>query len=276
MTELGSGSGSSYPGSLDSDSTLEVDSPAAGKTKARANVPNDLAAAIIAIQTELGTDPAGSAATVKARLAVEHNDAGTHSIVTTSSGIIAGGHVIWATDSTYDIGVSGIRRPRDLYVARDLTVDGAIDQRGGIRSHLFFASNNTYDIGDLAGNGRPKDLFLAGKGMLVGGIDAGNSGTFLKTKVIDIGDWNMDATTQVLVAHGLTLANIRRISVTIRDDVPNNFYDFPAASNTATSAEFIAITATNVDLNRAVSGFFDTTAFDSTSYNRGWITIDYV
>lgn len=70
MAELGSGGGSDYPGTLDTNNTLEVNAPNAGKTKARAEVPNDHAAALVAIQTELGTDPAGSTTDVKTRLAV--------------------------------------------------------------------------------------------------------------------------------------------------------------------------------------------------------------
>lgn len=64
MAELGAGGGSSYPGAIDVDAVVEQDDV----TNARADVPNDLADAIIKIQTELGTDPAGTAATVKARL----------------------------------------------------------------------------------------------------------------------------------------------------------------------------------------------------------------
>lgn len=63
MAELGSGNGSGYPAALDTDSILETSA-----TFAVADIPNDLAAAIIAVQTELGLDPAGSTATVKARL----------------------------------------------------------------------------------------------------------------------------------------------------------------------------------------------------------------
>ena len=77
MATLFSGNGTSYPGAIDTAS-LEVNSPAAGKTKARAAVPNDLAAAILAVQNELGTDPACSLATVKAFLQTEHNTDGTH------------------------------------------------------------------------------------------------------------------------------------------------------------------------------------------------------
>ena len=78
MSELGSGSGSGYPGAIDTDTTQEVNSPNAGRTKARAEVINDAYAAIVALQTELGTDPAGSLTDVKTWLQTEHGADGTH------------------------------------------------------------------------------------------------------------------------------------------------------------------------------------------------------
>ena len=74
MAEIGAGSGSGYPGALDTNSTLEVD----GSTLARADVPNDLAAAVVAIETELGTDPAGTKTDIKTFLQVSHQTDGTH------------------------------------------------------------------------------------------------------------------------------------------------------------------------------------------------------
>ena len=85
MAELGAGRGSSYPTSLDTNSVVEVDSPATGKTKVRADVPNDLAAAIVAIQTELGTDPAGTKADVKTFSQVDHQTSGKHFHLITKS-----------------------------------------------------------------------------------------------------------------------------------------------------------------------------------------------
>ena len=79
MAEIGSGNGSSYPSALDTDSTTESTS-----TVARSDVPNDLAAAIVAVQGELGTDPAGSTANVKTYLQVEHDTDGTHTAITVS------------------------------------------------------------------------------------------------------------------------------------------------------------------------------------------------
>ena len=100
MAELGAGSGSGYPGALDTNATVEVDSPASGKTKARADVPNDLAASIIAVQTELGTDPAGTLTDVKSFLQTEHDTDGTHSSVTLSGELIqkVGSDVASASD----------------------------------------------------------------------------------------------------------------------------------------------------------------------------------
>lgn len=70
MAELGSGSGTGFPAALDANSKLEYDKESGDRTIVRADVPNDLAAAMVAVQTELGTDPAGSKTDVKSRLAV--------------------------------------------------------------------------------------------------------------------------------------------------------------------------------------------------------------
>ena len=86
MAELGAGSGTSYPASLDVDNTVEVNA----STTARADVPNDLAAAIIAVQTELGTDPAGSMTDVKTFLQTEHSTDGTHSNLSVDNITISG------------------------------------------------------------------------------------------------------------------------------------------------------------------------------------------
>lgn len=67
-TELGAGSGTGYPIAIDTDASVEVDYPSPYATTARAAVPNDTNAAVIAIETELGIDPSGAYDTVKARL----------------------------------------------------------------------------------------------------------------------------------------------------------------------------------------------------------------
>jgi len=78
MGNLGSGSGSSYPGNLDTQTLPEIDAPSSNKTKARAGVPNDLAAAVIAVEGALGKNPQGIKTDVKTFLQVQHNTDGTH------------------------------------------------------------------------------------------------------------------------------------------------------------------------------------------------------
>lgn len=202
MGDIGSGSGSSYPGSLDTQNTPEVNSPNAGKTKARAEVPNDLAAAAIAIEKELGTNPAGILTNVKTFLQTEHGTDGTHTDITATSIVSAGG----------------------------IQTDGT---------------------------------------------------NMLKTKVIDIGDWDMFAgtgTASVSVAHGLTLANIRVVNAMVRSDTDISYFSLTPGSITAGPPDgYIAsVSATHVTLNRLTGGGYDSTSFDSTSFNRGWITITYI
>jgi hypothetical protein len=83
MAKLRSGNGTDYPSAIDTDlfvddNQLEVDN----QTIPRAAIPNDLALADIAVQTELGEDPAGSLTApddnVKTWLQTEHGTDGTH------------------------------------------------------------------------------------------------------------------------------------------------------------------------------------------------------
>lgn len=75
MAQLGAGLGSGYPSTIDTSITQST------STDAIAEIPNDHAAAIIAGQTTLGTNPHGTAADVKTYLQVEHNLDGTHKAI---------------------------------------------------------------------------------------------------------------------------------------------------------------------------------------------------
>lgn len=100
----------------------------------------------------------------------------------------------------------------------------------------------------------------------------------LRVKVVDIGDWDMNATTGVNVAHGLTQANIRDVSVMIRSDDDSGLYNLLSSGSAADSTpegSVSTITATNVVIWRLTGGAFDNASFDSTSFNRGWVTIWY-
>ena len=81
-----------------------------------------------------------------------------------------------------------------------------------------------------------------------------------------------------LVAHGLgnSCKNIRDIKVIIRGD--NEYHILTRGNNTVNSTQqgFVRlIDNTNITLFRLTNGTFDSAVYDSTSYNRGWITIWY-
>lgn len=142
MSEIGSGSGSSYPGALDTNATVETNAPNPGKTKAKAEIVNDLAACILAIETELGVDPAGSKATVVARLDQEHNADGSHKdtlIVTVSghnqnitgrkvfaSGISLGVDGLYGTSTGHGAGKTTVGASGAMWFQDDVRTSGSI------------------------------------------------------------------------------------------------------------------------------------------------------
>jgi hypothetical protein len=101
----------------------------------------------------------------------------------------------------------------------------------------------------------------------------------LLTKVIDIGDWNMDANSATFVAHGLSnFLKIRTVSVMIRRDDDSFFYDLQVVNvlNGLTSGSVLSIGPTDIILQRTDTGAFDQIDFNATSFNRGWVTIQYL
>ena len=73
---------SGFPGVIDTRTTLTDGSSGDEIKAAHVNGPDS---AVIAVQTELGTDPAGSATDLKTRLAIAHNDAGAVTLGTAAS-----------------------------------------------------------------------------------------------------------------------------------------------------------------------------------------------
>ena len=99
---------------------------------------------------------------------------------------------------------------------------------------------------------------------------------------LNIGDWDMDTTQTVDVSHGLGDEElIRMVDVMIRDD--GSSYTYPLDGKGIISGEYDtnvqggvgSITPNYIRLVRITNGFFDDTSFNSTSYNRGWVTIWY-
>lgn len=276
MGDMGSGTGSSYPGALDTQSTPEVNSPNAGKTKARAEVPNDSIAAILAVQTELGTDPAGTETDVKTYLQTEHNTDGTHD--DTIVALLTGGQTFTGKVTI------GADDPQLIIKETDAAANNQNWELTAIGEVFAFRIIN--DAQDTAVNvftiTRTDTTTVDAFNVLTelkanNGIQTDGTNT-LKTKIVNIGDWNMDATGSVSIAHGVTVANIRTVNALLRDDTPSNYYPFPAnqAAGASVDGWVSSVNTTNVILTRRETGLFDNATFDATSYNRGWITITYI
>ena len=90
----------------------------------------------------------------------------------------------------------------------------------------------------------------------------------LNTKIVNIGAWDITATGNTSVAHGVTFSKIRTVSVTIVEDSGTFYYDFLYAG-------LVAWNATNVTLTADASGTWDTANFNDAVIDRGWITIQY-
>ena len=98
----------------------------------------------------------------------------------------------------------------------------------------------------------------------------------LTSKVIEIGDWNMDSTLTVNIPHGLTLANIRTIFTLIRNDIDSARHPLDSCDTAGVSRGNSWAGETNIVCSRTAAKLFDADIYDKTSYNRGWITIWYV
>lgn len=96
----------------------------------------------------------------------------------------------------------------------------------------------------------------------------------LSRAIIEVGDWNMDENTSKLVSLPMPVSSIRSVNVLIRsDNASAMFY-----KNLESSGAFVLqASVNNIYMTRlAETGGFDSGAYDSIAYNRGWIVIDYI
>lgn len=99
-----------------------------------------------------------------------------------------------------------------------------------------------------------------------------------KMLLVEIGDWDMDGTSQKTVLHGQTDSKIVAFIVTIRDDVDEDRYSFSNHEVNGTPTNNMLTCRSNafnssIVMDRKTGGTFDSAAFDATSYNRGWILL---
>lgn len=115
-------------------------------------------------------------------------------------------------------------------------------------------------------------------GTPVAGYDSATSDPIRK-KIIDIGDWDMAADKVKNVAHGLSDDKIRSVYAMIRNDIETALYplqqpDF--GTSDLTEGGITAVQSGNVSLFNRPGGFFNNSSFNAITFNRGWLTIEYV
>lgn len=103
---------------------------------------------------------------------------------------------------------------------------------------------------------------------------------------IDLGDWNIDASQSLVVdlgALGLDVSNIVDIRAIVRSDddafIPLALYHTPFGTDSGLtlwcSAIYGVAPACSVNIVTPSASSFDSTDFDDTGFNRGWLIVKY-
>ena len=97
--------------------------------------------------------------------------------------------------------------------------------------------------------------------------------------VVNIGDWNMDSDGSINISEaslGVDIDDIFDVRVTIQIDGGGNKRPLVSGSSSSLSGAWVLDSNANqLILYRTASGFFDSVQFDQTSFNRGWVVIEY-
>ncbi len=103
----------------------------------------------------------------------------------------------------------------------------------------------------------------------------------LRREIVNIGNWDMDATASVVVNHPFADKNdFRAVTAMIVNDAGDNVYMIDSYSTTLADGRMNGgvgvITDASITLHRTPSADFDGTAFNDGAINRGWIVIEYL
>lgn len=157
-----------------------------------------------------------------------------------------------------------------------VTIGGAV-QVNFLDGEILPETDDDVNLGDATH--QFKRLYVE-RGITINGVNQGEDVTAaLNSKIIEIGDWDMDTDSYVSVAHGLDAEKIRCVTALVRGDttaincIPSGEFD-PNLGGIAFGIQ--SISSTSVALYRVTGSSVDSTSYNSTSYNRGWITIWYV
>ena len=196
--------------------------------------------------------------------------------------------VVPGSDSAIDLGTTGLRW-RNLFTDA-MTCGGAavFSSTTALNGHatlantkdLLCATDGGSDIGATAtrfGTGFFDNLEVT-NGIIT---DTGGTGEAIATKVIEIGNWDMNSSVGGTLtksnAHGLDYTKIRSVTAIIRNDGITFELPIDAHDSAGTPTGSIdLIDASNIILRAFAGAGFDNSNYnDASSFNRGWIFIGY-
>ncbi len=156
----------------------------------------------------------------------------------------------WSQDaaSVYDTAKQGFYTAAERYVA-GCTSDGA-----------------TYDN---------KWVYENGQRRIIENIQE-TDGKLVSVKILEIGDWNMKDTTVVNITHGVSFSAIRAVHTMVRNDSDTAAAELQYhPSPVSVAGGYVFWDSTDIVLTRNAAGVYDDVTYNSTSYNRGWVTFWY-
>jgi len=153
--------------------------------------------------------------------------------------------------------------------------------RDDYQGYYASAASTTRIIGGCYYDGssyNPKWIY---KGYIQNAYFGGSvTGEIIKTKILSIGDWDMDATEYAYILHGLPdTSKIINTTAIIRNDSGSQVEMLQPCETggTASQTAYVYwITSTTVLLQRGSASEYNSSSWDSTGFNRGWVTIYYM
>ncbi len=186
--------------------------------------------------------------------------------------LVYGNGTVWYMERAADINGGTVKAITSLTAANDLDIG----------AHELKAETFESDVATgtaplvVASTTEVTNLNAAQSGKVT---DQGG-GANLLCMVIDIGDWDMNASASVNVAHGISdYTKIRSVAGMIRPDSGGAAISYPLTPargfTVDPDANIQTTDGTNIVLARLTGGIFDGASFNETSYNRGWLMVWY-
>lgn len=213
-----------------------------------------------------------------------YNSSSTYSFIgggisnsaTTSKSAVVGGQSNLTSGVSSFIGGGKGNQANNVYSS---VIGGQSNLASGYHSSVIGGSGNTISGQRSVVLGGQSIIGVSGDTVYVPSISFKNENISWVFKEIEIGDWDMNATNSVSIAHSLSSTEwktARNIECVVRNDADTIYYKLDGTqSNGSTDGSVADFNSTDFYLLRTTSGWFDSTNFDSTSYNRGWITFWY-